>query len=175
MLTRHRDGLAVRRQRLLEGQRTLQRSDESAYALVLSSASSHQDRRSLLSLGNGEPLVYRELSVDQELFSANVYKRSGRSPFMRNVLQSIKPTGLAGFNSSLGVKESSISSPPSNETHSTSVTKQRKSDGILSVVSSRSPSAEIDRNRLERTSVATGVYQDLLFLKNSLSNSSVSI
>lgn len=40
-LTRYRDGLAVRRQRLLEGQQTFQRSDESAYALVLPSASSH--------------------------------------------------------------------------------------------------------------------------------------
>ncbi|KAL8924227.1 MAG: hypothetical protein Q9208_004191 [Pyrenodesmia sp. 3 TL-2023] len=138
------DGLAVRRQRLLEGQQTLQRSDESAYALVLSRASSSQDSHSLLTLSNEEPLVYRELSIDRELFSADVYSRSSRSPIMRNVLHSMKPVFPAlatRFKSNLGLKESGSFSPPP---HKRRLTKQRRSDGTLSAVSSKSSSTQMD-------------------------------
>ncbi|KAL8901606.1 MAG: hypothetical protein Q9207_005118 [Kuettlingeria erythrocarpa] len=138
------DGSALRRQRLVDERQTLQRSDESAYALVLSNASSHQDNRSLLSLGDEEPLVYRELSIDPELFSAQVYKRSSHSPFRRNVLPSIKPTlqGSAKPNPSLAVEERV--SLNQEEKHPTSLTKQRNSGGALSTDSSTSSSTQVD-------------------------------
>lgn len=124
----------------------MQRSDESAYALVLSSASSHQVNQSLLSLSNEEPLVYRELNVDTELFSAQVYKRSSQSPFMSNFLPSMKPIlqGSAEFNTSLAVDERVSLNQALEEKHPTSLTKQRNSSGTLSTNSSTSCSTQAD-------------------------------
>lgn len=56
----------------------LRKSDQSAYTIV-PSRFSRSDIGSLLSRHSDKPLVYQELSIDNDLFSARVYKRNYRN------------------------------------------------------------------------------------------------
>ncbi|KAL8962110.1 MAG: hypothetical protein Q9193_001444 [Seirophora villosa] len=77
---------------LVEGHDILQRSDDSAYALALTSVQSCRDSRSLHSLDDETPLVYQKLSIDKDLFSADVYKKNILASFLRSLFPSKKPT-----------------------------------------------------------------------------------
>ncbi|KAL8901610.1 MAG: hypothetical protein Q9207_005122, partial [Kuettlingeria erythrocarpa] len=88
--------VAARRQTLDENVKILRKSDESAYSIVPSRLSvlsySIMGRRndSSYSVGSERSLVYRELSIDDELFTARVYKRNYRSRLVQQILQNVK-------------------------------------------------------------------------------------
>ncbi|KAL8717670.1 MAG: hypothetical protein Q9225_005107 [Loekoesia sp. 1 TL-2023] len=79
----------VRRQKLGENQQILRKSDESANTIVPSGASM-STRESLLSLESEKSLTYRELDVDDDLFTARVYKRNYRNQKFQDLLRKTK-------------------------------------------------------------------------------------
>ncbi|KAI4108582.1 MAG: hypothetical protein LQ345_007098, partial [Seirophora villosa] len=82
---------AARKQALDRGERVFQQSDESAFSIVPSKFSrSIRDSESLLSFESEPSLVYHELSVDSDLFTARVYKRNYRTAFIRKLLRKDK-------------------------------------------------------------------------------------
>lgn len=90
-LTPARSGGKVREEALTKGQKIFQKSDESAYSIVPSRASrSIRDDVSLLSFETEKSLVYQELSIDDDLFTARVYKRNYRSPIISSLLRRAK-------------------------------------------------------------------------------------
>ena len=71
-----------RKQLLDQGAALLRRSDDSAFSIVPSRMSYlTQDRFSYIS-SEGTDLAYRELDVDDDLFTSRVYKRNYRNPTM---------------------------------------------------------------------------------------------
>lgn len=71
---------------LKDGDEILRKSDESAYSIVPSYLSSRlaslYSNPSALSVDSAE-LVYRQLTIDDDLFTARVYKRNYRHPFKK--------------------------------------------------------------------------------------------
>ncbi|KAL8693450.1 MAG: hypothetical protein Q9218_001721 [Villophora microphyllina] len=71
---------AIRQELFDHGREVFRKSDESAYTIVGSlSSRSIRDRKSLLSFASEKPLVYHKLSIDDDLFTAGVYKRNYRN------------------------------------------------------------------------------------------------
>ncbi|KAL8785906.1 MAG: hypothetical protein Q9195_008451 [Heterodermia aff. obscurata] len=87
---------APNRKRLLDqGAALLRRSDDSAFSVVPSRISSlTQDRFSCISSEDTE-LAYRELDVDDDLFTSRVYKRNYRNPRMIYQKKEQKPIDQA--------------------------------------------------------------------------------
>ncbi|KAL8760296.1 MAG: hypothetical protein Q9184_003391 [Pyrenodesmia sp. 2 TL-2023] len=89
--------IAIQRQTLNENLQILRKSDESAYSIVPSGLSAPRcsfpgrDDDSLYSVESERSLVYRELSVDDELFTARVYKRNYRSHLVQQMLPNVMP------------------------------------------------------------------------------------
>lgn len=81
LLIDSRPEATARKSLLAEGQRVFRKSDESAYSIVPSRApDSIRDRFSRLSSMRSEKsLAYHELSIDDDLFTARVYKRNYRN------------------------------------------------------------------------------------------------
>ncbi|KAG6991419.1 hypothetical protein G7Y79_00052g087590 [Physcia stellaris] len=90
---------------LKDGDEILRKSDESAYTIVPSYLSSRiaslYSNPSGLSVDSAE-LVYRQLTIDDDLFTARVYKRNYRHPFM-NLQKRPRPSNalLEGGKSSI--------------------------------------------------------------------------
>lgn len=85
-LTLYRSSAPERANLLKDGDEILRKSDESAYSIVPSYLSSRiaslYSNLSGLSVDSAE-LVYRQLTIDDDLFTARVYKRNYRHPFMK--------------------------------------------------------------------------------------------
>lgn len=75
----------VRRKALDIGQEVFQKSDQSAYSII-PSRYSRSLRDSILSSDSQTSLVYQELSIDSDLFTAGVYKRNYRNALFRRLL-----------------------------------------------------------------------------------------
>ena len=81
-LMEHRPEAPNRKRLLDQGAALLRRSDDSAFSIVPSRTSClTQDRFSYTS-NEGTDLIYRELDVDDDLFTSRVYKRNYRTPRM---------------------------------------------------------------------------------------------
>lgn len=82
---------AARKQLLDDGWTTFQKSEESAYSIVPTKWSrSISDSASILSFESDKSLIYRQLSIDNELFTARVYKRNYRTPQISSLLLQYK-------------------------------------------------------------------------------------
>ena len=97
LLTPCRPSAVERLSLLHNGAEVLRKSDESAYAIVPSRISSRlpsiYSNPSSLSIESAE-LVYRRLSVDDDLFTARVYKRNYRHPLMNFLMKTRPSTSL---------------------------------------------------------------------------------
>ena len=97
LLTPYRPSAVERLSLLHNGAEVLRKSDESAYAIVPSRISSRlpsvYSNPSSLSIESAE-LVYRRLSVDDDLFTARVYKRNYRHPLMNFLMKPRPSTSL---------------------------------------------------------------------------------
>lgn len=118
LLINSRPEATARKNLLAEGQRVFRKSDESAYSIVPSRApDSIRDRFSRLSSMKSEKsLAYHELSIDDDLFTARVYKRNYRNTtVIRRLFQgpaqsSTFPQGIPSVQDA-DVSESSDSDP----------------------------------------------------------------
>ncbi|KAL8924232.1 MAG: hypothetical protein Q9208_004196 [Pyrenodesmia sp. 3 TL-2023] len=80
-----------RKQALDVGVGVFRKSDESAFSIVPSRTSTRpRDTESLLSFESKTSLVYRELTIDSDLFTARVYKRNYRNPLISDLLKTAK-------------------------------------------------------------------------------------
>ena len=88
---------APNRKRLLDqGAALLRRSDDSAFSVVPSRMSYlTQDRRFSYTSNEDTELIYRELDVDDDLFTSRVYKRNYRTPRMVYQKMEQEPLGQA--------------------------------------------------------------------------------
>ncbi|KAL8835101.1 MAG: hypothetical protein Q9170_003457 [Blastenia crenularia] len=79
---------SVRKQKLSENAPILQKSDESAFSIVPSrlsiSVRDDESIQSIQSIDSEKSLVYQELSIDPDLFTARVYQRNFRKLMLRN-------------------------------------------------------------------------------------------
>ncbi|KAI4198564.1 MAG: hypothetical protein LQ348_002008 [Seirophora lacunosa] len=113
---------AARKQALDRGERVFQQSDESAFSIVPSKFSrSIRDSESLLSFESEPSLVYHELSVDSDLFTARVYKRNYRTAFIRKLLRkdkvlSVKSQGVLDRVQGVPAAFESVQKDPDTET-----------------------------------------------------------
>lgn len=83
----------MRKKALDDGQKVLQKSDESAYSIVPSRFSRSLRNSTFTSISEAS-LVYQELSVDSELFTAKVYKRNYRNALFRHLLRRDKHSSI---------------------------------------------------------------------------------
>lgn len=113
---------AARKKALDRGERVFQQSDESAFSIVPSKFSrSIRDSESLLSFESEPSLVYHELSVDSDLFTARVYKRNYRTAFIRKLLRkdkvlSVKSQGVLDRVQGVPAAFESVQKDPDTET-----------------------------------------------------------
>ena len=72
---------------LRNARKEFQKSDESAYSIVPSRMSSRLSTSTNQGLSIDDNMSYRRLSFEDDLFTAQVYKRSYRTPFIRRLFQ----------------------------------------------------------------------------------------
>lgn len=91
ILTLSRPQAVARKEALDVGLQVFRKSDESAFSIVPSRTSIRtRDTESLLSFESRRSLVYRELTIDSDLFTARVYKRNYRNALINDLFTKAK-------------------------------------------------------------------------------------
>ena len=72
---------------LRNARKQFQKSDESAYSIVPSRMSSRLSTSTREGLSSDDDMSYRRLSFEDDLFTARVYKRSYRTPFIQRLFR----------------------------------------------------------------------------------------
>ncbi|KAL8924231.1 MAG: hypothetical protein Q9208_004195 [Pyrenodesmia sp. 3 TL-2023] len=145
MLMNSRPEATARKSLLAEGQRVFRKSDDSAYSIVPSRApDSIRDRFSRLSSTRSEKsLAYHELSIDDDLFTARVYKRNYQNP---TIIRRMIPSPVQSSTSPEGAL--SVGNANSSEIPDLHPERKKSSPFAISSGSAADPSAEISKPQM---------------------------